>query len=162
MFENSTEGTIEYATANTGSGYFFVDQSKVFPLKPGGKCGIVATKVSDTACGATGYVSVKLRLKGRDYIIGCGFYVPYDYSRYNYCGAEIRSHVEKSDSVGAAKGHAMTPTGVVPDIDAFMTVFHGAKQTDLWKHQEFTEYFDLDVQFSGSSHAIYYFEFKGK
>ena len=61
-----------------------------------------------------GYVSVKLRVPGKNYVVCCGFNV--GRNRCNAAGLQIRADDGVLDGVGNITGHGVDPTGKVTDI----------------------------------------------
>ena len=61
-----------------------------------------------------GYVAVKLRVPGKNYVVCCGFNV--GLNRCNAAGLQIRAEDGAKDGYGNIAGHGVDPTGKVADI----------------------------------------------
>ena len=61
-----------------------------------------------------GYVAVKLRVPGKNYVVCCGFNV--GRNRCNAAGLQIRAEDGVLDGVGNITGHGVDPTGKVTEV----------------------------------------------
>ena len=69
-----------------------------------------AVTIRNTMLQVEGFVAVKLRVPGKNYVVCCGFNV--GRNRWNAAGLQIRAE----DGVGNITGHGVNPTGKVTDV----------------------------------------------
>ena len=135
---NQTNFELKYNNCGNYSGWFFNKVRNAFDeeakITPGNVGGILCTKTSDTACGASGFISVKVQTHIDNYMVFCGFNTGYHYS--SSAGVEIRK-MENGVFYNEIKIHDLMTKVRHPDGNGLLHIF-----------TEDCECFKVEVQFT--------------
>ncbi|GLE06852.1 hypothetical protein PINS_up016514 [Pythium insidiosum] len=136
IIENESNYSLELVAHGSSCGYFFSDiydafgakeDDKRFTLKPGFIGGFLHSKNSNAWFGSVGYVSFRLAVEGRSYIVIIGFSTVH--SGTNRAGIEIRVEDGIADENGniPVDGHAVLPAAAISDVDGLMQQSHSVQ-----------------------------------
>jgi hypothetical protein len=157
IVNNHTKTKLEYSSMGSHNGFFYTNINRVFEndFLPPKKVGAFVHSGKNMALfGSCGYVSVRIRSPGRNYIVCLGF--SSDSAQKNRAGIQIRGEDGVTDNRGNVTGHGVDPTGRVDQIVDLTSHVHDGG-SDLHKFNEECRCFKVSCQFTNNSTGIFTF-----